>query len=88
MMDLLRRVLHLGPDEAERQRTDDVIERVNRAVDEKARADKAFLKEVVCNYPDTALAHALVRAHGGREGHLAWEDLLGPPAAECREADR
>jgi hypothetical protein len=88
MMDLLRRVLHLGPDDEERQRTDEVIERVNRAVEDKARADQAFLKEVVCNHPDTALAHALVRAREGKEGHLAWEDLLGPPTAECREADR
>lgn len=70
MIDLLRRVLHLGPDDEERQRTDDVIERVNRAVEEAAQADRAFVQEVVRHHPNTDLAAALLRARD-REASLS-----------------
>lgn len=62
MIEQLRRAFHLGPDLEERQRTNDIIARVNRAVEEKAQADQDFLQEVVRHHPHTDLAAAMLRA--------------------------
>lgn len=61
MIDRLRSVLHIGPDPEERQRSSDVIARVNRAVEEAAEADRALARDVIEHYPDTELAVALAR---------------------------
>jgi hypothetical protein len=69
MIDWLRHTLHLVPDTVERDRTDALVSRIDRAVEGKRREDAALAEEIVRHHPQTDLARALLRARDG--GHAA-----------------
>lgn len=65
MIDWLRHTLHLAPDPRERARTDELVTRIDQAVEGKRREDAALADEIVRHYPQTDLARALLRARDG-----------------------